>query len=258
MADHSVVSRDEWIEARKALLEREKAFTRERDRLSDERRRLPWRRVERDYRFDGPDGPRRLGDLFDGRSQLIVYHFMFGPDWGEGCKSCSFLADHFEPAVVHLNQRDVSMVAVSKAPLDGLLAFRRRMGWSFPWFSSRDSGFNEDLGVSFTEAEIAGGEVEYNYRRQPFPSTEAPGASVFFRDMDGLPHLLGLPAGARHVHRRLSLAGHRAEGARRGGAGLHDELAAPARFLRDLSGPAEDARCPTLRPSATSRPRCRR
>lgn len=185
MADHPVVSRDEWIEARKALLEREKAFTRERDRLSDERRRLPWRRVERDYRFDGPDGPRRLGDLFDGRSQLIVYHFMFGPDWGEGCKSCSFLADHFEPAVVHLNQRDVSMVAVSKAPLDRLLAFRRRMGWSFPWFSSRDSGFNEDFGVSFTEAEIAGGEVEYNYRRQPFPSTEAPGASVFFRDMDG-------------------------------------------------------------------------
>lgn len=185
MADHPVVSRDEWIEARKALLEREKAFTRERDRLSDERRRLPWRRVERDYRFDGPDGPRRLGDLFDGRSQLIVYHFMFGPDWGEGCKSCSFLADHFEPAVVHLNQRDVSMVAVSKAPLDRLLAFRRRMGWSFPWFSSRDSGFNEDFGVSFTETEIAGGEVEYNYRRQPFPSTEAPGASVFFRDMDG-------------------------------------------------------------------------
>lgn len=185
MADHPVVSRDEWIEARKALLEREKAFTRERDRLSDERRRLPWRRVERDYRFDGPGGPRRLGDLFDGRSQLIVYHFMFGPDWGEGCESCSFLADHFEPAVVHLNQRDVSMVAVSKAPFDRLLAFRRRMGWSFPWFSSGDSGFNEDFGVSFTEAEIAGGEVEHNYRRQPFPSTEAPGASVFFRDKDG-------------------------------------------------------------------------
>lgn len=181
MTDHPVVSQEAWIAARKALLEREKALTRERDRLTEERRRLPWRRVEKDYRFATSDGARSLAELFDGRSQLIVYHFMFGSDWQEGCKSCSFLADHFDPAVVHLNQRDVTMVAASTAPLEKLLGFRSRMGWSFPWVSSGDSGFNEDFGVTFSEDDIAGGEVYYNYRRQSFPSTEAPGASVFYQ-----------------------------------------------------------------------------
>jgi len=185
MTDHEVVSHEDWVAARKELLAREKEFTRLRDELARERRALPWERIEKDYVFKGSDGQVTLTDLFDGRSQLIVYHFMYGPDWEAGCKSCSLLADHFDPAVVHLRQRDVNMVAVSRAPVATLEAFRKRMGWGFTWVSSLESDFNRDFQVSFTENEIERGEAYYNYKRQRFPSTEAPGASVFYRDQDG-------------------------------------------------------------------------
>jgi predicted dithiol-disulfide oxidoreductase (DUF899 family) len=185
MKNNKVLARDAWVEARKALLAKEKEFTRRRDALARERRELPWEKVENDYVFDGPGGKVSLAGLFDGRSQLIVYHFMFGPDWDEGCKSCSFLADHFNPAVVHLNARDVSFVAASRAPLAVLEKFKKRMGWTFPWVSSHGTDFNRDYQVSFTEDEVAGGKAYYNYKPGGFPSTEAPGASVFYKDAAG-------------------------------------------------------------------------
>jgi len=179
-----VVSHNEWIESRKTLLEEEKGFTRVRDQLSRKRQELPWEPVERDYEFDGPNGPVRLSELFDGRSQLITYHFMYEPDWEAGCKSCSFLADHFNPAVIHLNQRDVSFVVVSKARLEILEAYRKRMGWTFLWVSSFANSFNRDYNVSFTEEEVEQQEGYYNYRNKGFSTTEAPGASVFCKDED--------------------------------------------------------------------------
>ncbi|MSU91447.1 DUF899 domain-containing protein [Rhodobacteraceae bacterium 2CG4] len=182
MTDHRVLDHDDWVAARKALLRKEKEFTRLRDALTRERRALPWERVTQDYRFDGPDGPETLADLFDGRSQLIVYHFMYGPGWDEGCKSCSFLADHFDPAIVHLNQRDVSMVAVSHAPRAEFEPFQRRMGWRFKWLSSHGSSFNRDYNVTFTRDQLDRGAAVYNYRPGGFSGTEAPGASVFCRD----------------------------------------------------------------------------
>lgn len=184
MTSHPVVSRQDWLAARKALLEREKAFTRARDALSAERRALPWVRIDKDYAFAGPAGRLSLGDLFGGKSQLAVYHFMLGPDWNEGCKSCSFWADNFNGIDVHLAQRDLALVAVSRAPLANIDAFKRRMGWTFRWVSSFGSDFNRDFGVSFTPEELRG-EVEYNYTRQTFPADEAPGMSLFFRDGDG-------------------------------------------------------------------------
>lgn len=184
MTAHPVVSRQDWLAARKALLEREKAFTRARDALSAERRALPWVRIDKDYAFAGPAGRLSLGDLFGGRSQLAVYHFMLGPDWNEGCKSCSFWADNFNGIDVHLAQRDLALVAVSRAPLAKIDAFKRRMGWTFRWVSSFGSDFNRDFGVSFTPEELRG-EVEYNYARQTFPADEAPGMSLFARDPDG-------------------------------------------------------------------------
>jgi predicted dithiol-disulfide oxidoreductase (DUF899 family) len=180
-----VVSPDEWLAARRRLLEKEKAFTRLRDELSRERRELPWVKVEKQYVFDAPEGRQTLGDLFAGRSQLVVYHFMFGPDWGDGCKSCSFWADNFDGIVVHLAHRDVTMIAISRAPLARLEAFRQRMGWRFKWVSSFGSDFNRDFHVSFTPEEMAGAGVEYNYAVQKFPSDEAPGISVFYRDGGG-------------------------------------------------------------------------
>ncbi|HZT52178.1 MAG TPA: thioredoxin family protein [Stellaceae bacterium] len=185
MNGHVVASHAEWLAARKELLAKEKEFTRLRDELSRARRALPWERVEKPYAFDAPDGRKTLGDLFAGRSQLAVYHFMFDPEWSEGCKSCSFWADNFNPNVVHLAQRDVSMVSVSRAPLPQIEAFKRRMGWSFPWVSSAPSDFNRDYHVSFTKAEAESGEAEYNYRRQRFSGTERPGFSIFFRDSAG-------------------------------------------------------------------------
>lgn len=181
MQPKKVVSREEWLEARKALLIKEKEFTRARDAISAARRDMPWEPVEEDYAFEGPDGSRSLSDLFDGREQLMIYHFMMGPGWEAGCPSCSFLADHFEPAIVHLAARDVTLVAVSRAPFAEIEAFRRRMGWTFGWLSSAGSSFNRDYGVSFSPEEIEGGEVWYNYGRTAFPMTEAPGLSVFAR-----------------------------------------------------------------------------
>ncbi|HMB73171.1 MAG TPA: thioredoxin family protein [Gammaproteobacteria bacterium] len=182
---NEIVSPEQWLAARKALLQKEKEFTRLRDQLSAARQALPWERVEADYVFNGPDGRVSLEDLFDGRSQLIIYHFMYGPDWDDGCKSCSFLADHADPAVVHLNHRDVSFVAVSRAPIETLEAYKMRMGWHFPWVSSLDSSFNEDFNVSFSKEAVERGDTYYNYARKGFPSTEAPGASVFYRNESG-------------------------------------------------------------------------
>ena len=182
---HHVVSHSEWIEARKALLDKEKHFTKLRDELSQQRRKLPWEKVETNYIFDAPSGQVSLADLFNGRNQLIIYHFMYGPDWEVGCKSCSFLADHFDPAIVHLNARDVSFVAVSRAPLETLEAYKERMGWRFPWVSSYKNDFNRDYNVSFTEEEIERGDAYFNYKNKGFSSTEAPGASVFYKGSDG-------------------------------------------------------------------------
>ena len=185
MSEHRVVSHEAWLEARKALLAREKAFTRERDALSAERRALPWERVEKPYLFDTPDGEKTLAELFGDRSQLVVYHLMFGPDWDDPCKSCSFWADNFNGITVHLKHRDVTMMAISSAPLPRLEAMRRRMGWTFPWVSSGRCDFNHDFHVTFSRDELDAGDVAYNYRPQKIRITEMPGISVFYRDHDG-------------------------------------------------------------------------
>jgi predicted dithiol-disulfide oxidoreductase (DUF899 family)/predicted transcriptional regulator YdeE len=185
ISSHKVVSSEEWIEARKAYLAKEKEFTRQRDELSLQRRELPWVKVEKKYVFDGPEGKETLSDLFKGRSQLIIYHFMLGPGWEEGCRSCSFLSDHIDGAISHLNARDVTLVVVSRAPLAEIEAFKKRMGWRFKWVSSYDSDFNYDYHVSFTKDEMANGEVYYNYSQQQFGSEEAPGASMFYKDGSG-------------------------------------------------------------------------
>jgi predicted dithiol-disulfide oxidoreductase (DUF899 family) len=182
---HEVVSREDWLAARRQLLSKEKEFTRLRDRLSGERRELPWVKVEKTYVFDGPDGRETLAELFDGRGQLMVYHFMFGPEWEQGCPSCSFLSDHIDGANLHLPQRDVTLLAVSRAPLAQIDAFKERMGWRFKWVSSYENDFNRDYHVSFTDDEMAQGEVYYNYGMEQFPSEEAPGISVFYKDPDG-------------------------------------------------------------------------
>jgi predicted dithiol-disulfide oxidoreductase (DUF899 family) len=180
-----VVSRAEWIAARKELLKKEKEQTRRKDALSAERRELPWVRVEKEYTFDAPGGKVTLADLFEGRSQLIVYHFMFGPEWQEGCPSCSFNMDHTDGATVHLGQRDVSFAAISRAPLPKIEAFKKRMGWRFNWVSAYQNDFNRDYHVSFTKEEMAKGKVDYNYDVMEFPSEEAPGISVFYKDTSG-------------------------------------------------------------------------
>ena len=185
MQPNKVVSREEWLDARRTLLEREKAFTRERDRLSEERRKLPWVRVEKEYAFDSVDGQVLLRDLFANASQLIVYHFMYGPDWEEGCPSCSFWADNFNGIDIHLKHRDISLVAVSRAPLETIQAYRERMGWDFSWVSSEPSDFNFDYGVSFTAEAMENGDMEYNYAVGKFPSDELPGVSVFHRNDQG-------------------------------------------------------------------------
>ncbi len=185
MQPRNVVSPEKWIEARLAHLEREKELTRQRDRLAAERRELPWTRVDGSYVFVGPDGRETLRDLFAGREQLIVYHFMLGPGWDEGCKSCSFWADNYQGAVVHLAARDVTLVSVSRAPLDEIEAFRGRMGWDFRWVSASECAFNFDLGVSFREQDLAGDGAPYNFGTQRFGGEEAPGLSVFAAGDDG-------------------------------------------------------------------------
>jgi predicted dithiol-disulfide oxidoreductase (DUF899 family) len=176
-----IVSRDEWLAARKELLVKEKQLTHDRDALAAERRQLPWIKLDKDYVFDSPGGKRTLADLFDGRSQLVVYHFMFGPEWNEGCPSCSFNMDHTDGALVHLAQRDVSFTAISRAPSPKIEAFKNRMGWKFSWVSSYESDFNRDYGVSFTKEELARGNC-YNFGTSGFPSEEAPGISVFCKN----------------------------------------------------------------------------
>jgi predicted dithiol-disulfide oxidoreductase (DUF899 family) len=184
MQPHPVVDRAQWLEARQALLAEEKAFTRSRDALAAARQALPWVKVEKDYRFDTESGPKPLGELFAGRNQLVVYHFMFGEGWEAGCPSCSLIAEGFDGIVTHLAQRDVAFVAASRAPLATLLAYRARLGWHFPWVSSGGSDFNRDFAVGFTPQEIEG-EVTYNYAQRKFPVTEAPGLSVFARNDGG-------------------------------------------------------------------------
>lgn len=185
--NHAVVSREEWLAARKALLAKEREETHLRDAINAARLALPWVRVEKDYAFDTPAGRRSLADLFDGRSQLLVYHFMFGPDWKAGCPGCSFLCDHVDGALVHLNHHDVTWTAVSRAPLAEIEAYRNRMGWHFPWASSFGSDFNYDFGVSFTPEQLASGRIHYNYEDvSPHDDgTESPGLSVFCKDDSG-------------------------------------------------------------------------
>ena len=182
---HPVVSREAWLSARKALLAKEKEFTRLRDDLSRQRRELPWVKVDKAYPFDGPSGQESLAALFADRSQLVVYHFMFSPEWDAGCPHCSFWADNFNPIGVHLNHRDVTLIAVSRAPLAKIESFKKRMGWSFKWVSSSPNDFNHDYGVSFTPEQIQGGEAIYNYARTKMDGADREGLSVFYKDPGG-------------------------------------------------------------------------
>ena len=185
MTPHTTVPHAQWLEARKNLLAKEKEFTRARDALSAQRRALPWERVEKDYVFVGPQGKETLGQLFAGRSQLIAYHFMFDPEWKAGCKSCSFWADNFDGIDVHLAQRDVTFLAVSRAPYAKLAAYRQRMGWSFKWVSSFGTDFNFDYHVSFTPEEVNGKRAFHNFTMKDPGVSEREGVSVFYKDPQG-------------------------------------------------------------------------
>ncbi|MBY0324291.1 MAG: DUF899 domain-containing protein [Reyranella sp.] len=182
--NHSVVSRQQWLAARKALLGREKELTHLGDQIARERRALPWVRMDKDYVFASSEGPRRLADLFDGHRQLVMQHFMLQPGWEQGCKSCSYMADHTDPTLVHLAHRDTAFVAVSLAPLGEIERFRERMGWKFPWVSSYGTDFNRDFHVTFTAEEKENGTGDYNFGSKP-PGQEMPGISVFWKDDDG-------------------------------------------------------------------------
>ena len=175
---HRVVSGEQWLTERQALLAKEKEFTRLRDELNRQRRELPWVKVDRPYSFDGPRGSEKLADLFQGRSQLVVYHFMFAPEWEAGCKHCSFWADHFDPMGIHLKHRDIAFAAISRAPLAKIEAFKRRMGWKFKWVSSGGNDFNYDFAASYTEDQQRDGGIEYNYRREKPMSGPASGKNV--------------------------------------------------------------------------------
>lgn len=185
--DHDVVSREAWLEARRALLVKEKAHTQARDALNADRAALPWMKLETPYVFDTEGGKKTLADLFDGRSQLVVYHFMFHPDWDAGCHGCSFMADHLDGTLPHLNHHDITLVMASRAPLEKLRAYKRRMGWHVPWVSSAGSDFNYDFEVSFTPEALAAGTTTYDYMPQPAGGgmEDLPGLSAFYRDADG-------------------------------------------------------------------------
>lgn len=187
MQAHPVVSRDEWLIKRRALLAREKEAIHLRDAINAERQALPWVKVDTEYEFDSPEGKKTLAELFDGRSQLMVYHFMLGPDWGAGCPGCSFLSDHIGGMLTHLNHHDVTFVAVSRAPIDKIAAYKKRMGWQFPWVSSFGTAFNHDYRVSFSRDELASGSVDYNYTATPREDAhdELPGMSAFYKDEAG-------------------------------------------------------------------------
>lgn len=183
--EHAIVSREEWLDARRALLKAEKDLTRHRDEIARQRLALPMTRVDEDYMFDTSVGPQTLADLFEGRSQLLMQHFMLGPGWKQGCKSCSFMADHTDGMNKHLANHDVTMIAVSRAPLEEIKRFQDRMGWRFNWVSSNGSSFNYDFRVSFTPEEIAEGRIHYNFGEWDMTGEEWPGISAFFRDQDG-------------------------------------------------------------------------
>jgi predicted dithiol-disulfide oxidoreductase (DUF899 family) len=185
MHNRNIVSSEEWLEARRSLLEEEKAFTRLRDSLSLKRRQLPWVKVDKSYSFEGVNGRQSLSDLFDGCSQLIVYHFMYGPEWEDACPSCSFLADNFNGIDIHLRHRDASLVAISRASASQLQAYQKRMGWEFKWLSSKHTDFNYDYQASFTPEQMEKGEMLYNYKMGQFPAEESPGISIFYRDERG-------------------------------------------------------------------------
>jgi predicted dithiol-disulfide oxidoreductase (DUF899 family) len=182
---HRTVSREQWLTERIALMAEEKELTRRHDALAAKVRELPWVKVDKAYTFDSPTGKKSLGDLFGDKSQLIIYHFMFDPTWSQGCKSCSFIADHYNPIVIHLARRDISLVTVSKAPIEKIEQFRKRMGWSFSWVSGANNDFGRDYGVSFTDEDFAKGDMVYNFTGKPYPMRELPGLSVFTKDADG-------------------------------------------------------------------------
>ncbi len=182
---HTIVSQDQWIKARKELLVKEKEFTHIRDKLNQNRRELPWVRVDKEYVFDGPKGKQTLSELFSGKSQLIVYHFMYAPDWEAGCPNCSFWADNFNNIIIHLNQRDVSMITISRAPYSKIAEYQKRMGWDFHWISSYDNDFNFDYHVSFTREELAKKEAFYNYIKQDTGVSDKEGVSVFYKNPSG-------------------------------------------------------------------------
>lgn len=185
MKHNKVVSNEEWLAARQALLEKEKDFTRQRDALTRERQQLPWRKIDKEYVFEGPNGQASLGDLFGDFKQLLVYHFMFGPDWQEGCPSCSFWADNYDGTDVHLAHRDTMLVTISNTSLDKINAYKTRMGWSFAWVSSVGTDFNRDFNVTFTPEELEQGKMYYNFGITSFPASEGPGFSVFYKDNAG-------------------------------------------------------------------------
>lgn len=183
--EHAVATREAWNDARIALLKHEKEMTKLRDKIRAERQSLPWVKIDKDYAFESESGKVSLVDLFDGRSQLIIYHFMFGPDWEEGCPGCSFQCDHVAGALVHLENHDVTFVAVSRAPLPKIQAYHARMGWPFRWVSSFGSDFNYDFHVSFTPEQIANGTGRYNFSDQPVDMDELPGESAFYKNDAG-------------------------------------------------------------------------
>jgi predicted dithiol-disulfide oxidoreductase (DUF899 family) len=185
---HRIVSQEDWLKERIALLAEEKELTRRRDALAGKVRNLPWVEVNKDYTFDAPNGKVSLAELFADKSQLIVYHFMFDPTWSQGCKSCSFIADHYNGIVVHLAHRDISFVTVSQAPIEKLERFRTRMGWTFPWVSGANTDFGRDFGVSFTDQELADSSTVYNFTGKPYPIREMPGLSVFVKDDGAIFH----------------------------------------------------------------------
>ena len=181
----TIVNDEQWLAARQQLLEEEKALQRSRDAVAKKRRELPWRKIDQDYRFEGENGTVTLADLFGAKSQLFIHHFMYHPDWDEGCKSCSFWADQYDAVIPHLAARDVALACISRGPLEKLLAYRDRMGWSFPWYSSAGSSFNYDFNVSFTPEQVAAKDGIYNYRQVTWLAEELPGFSTFIKDGEG-------------------------------------------------------------------------
>ena len=186
--EHPVVSHEAWIEARRKLLQKEKEFTQLRDELNEQRRQLPWEKVEKTYAFDGPGGRETLAELFGGKSQLLVWHFMFGPEWKAGCSHCSFWADTFNANIVHLKARDTTMIAISRAPLSKIEPFKKRMGWTFKWVSAANTDFNFDFQASARPEELKAGKVMYNYQMQEPFSDQMHGASAFYKDGDAVYH----------------------------------------------------------------------